>query len=320
MIARAAAALALLVSSALGCSPAPPPAVQGSASAEVPPPAVASVAPAPIAAPGAPAGATACGALGCLAFPDGRAALRQVLEDKPLALGVGEAHAQKAGAKVASSVKRFADEMLPELQGKASDLVIELMAPPSGCEEKKQEVKKKLEPVTNVQRETNQNEYVALGDAALKLGIQPHLLHPTCDDMKAVSAPGGDPVEKSLLLIARLMRESAEKVLARNAKAGVEKMVVLYGGALHNDLAPAAEGRDLAFGPPLVQLTHDRYVELDVFVPEFIGDSGLWTRFPWRPQYQRESMGGKAVLFTTAPRTHTILWPVSPAAPAAPAP
>jgi hypothetical protein len=263
----------------------------------------------------------ACGALDCHRYDTPLMAFRAVLARKPLVLGLGEAHGQKDAGGVPTSARRFTEEMLPELRGQASDLVIELMVPPSGCEKKtKVAVQKKLEKVTEHQAETNQNEYVTMGKAAEKLGIVPHLLFPTCADLEAVNAAGADSVDAALRLVGRLMRETAVKILARNERISVEKLVVLYGGALHNDVDPAPEARPYGFGPQLAAATKGRYVELDVFVPELVRDTGLWTRFAWYPHFDRKAHPESATLFTLAPASFTLILPASkaPAAEAAP--
>jgi hypothetical protein len=221
---------------------------------------------------------------------------------------------------VRSSAARFTAEMLPALKDLASDLVIELMAPPANCEKKtKAAVQRKVDKITETQADTNQSEYLTMGDEAKKLGIQPHLLHPTCEDFREINLPGADPTYAALRLVGRLMAQTAEKLLARNAQAGVERMIVLYGGAIHNDVEPSEAARDFAFGPPLVALTKGRYVELDVFVPELVRDTGLWTRFAWHPHFDKRAHPDKATLFNALPASFAMLVPATPAA-GAPAP
>lgn len=191
------------------------------------------VPPAPSVPP--PSDPNACGSLGCRLYDTPTAAFAAVLARRPLVLALGEAHAKKDTPGVASSAKRFTTEMLPELKDKASDLVLELMAPPTGCEAKTNAaVRRKVDKITEKQADTNQDEYLAMGNEAKKLGIEPHVLRPTCDDFKALNAMGADAVDVALQLIGRLMRETTEQLLDRNEKAGVDKVIVLYGGAIHN--------------------------------------------------------------------------------------
>lgn len=239
----------------------------------------------------------------CGWFDTPQAALAAILEDKPLVLAIGEAHAQK-GATVPSSAKRMTDVLLPELKGKASDLLVELMNPPTGCTKTTAEVKDKQKVVTQKQAETDQNEYVLMGDAARKLGIVPDLLRPTCDDLAQINDAGADAIDLSLRMIKRLTEAKVQQLRERDAKspADADKMVLTYGGAIHNDLAPPPERAAWAFGPDLAASTNGRYVELDVFVPEFIEDNDNWKKQEWYSDYDRSRASAKVTLFH--PREH----------------
>jgi hypothetical protein len=286
---RALVAFFAITSPACKCTPTEAPAPSATASSEPP----------------------SCGALACRLYEAPGDAFRAVLEQKPLVLAVGEAHAQKATPGVTSSAKRFTTDMLPALAGKASDLILELMAPPSGCEQEKKAATKEIGKVTAPQAETNQNEYVAMGDAAKTLGIEPHLIHPTCDDIKAITAPGTDPTDASLRLIARLLRETTKKALSRNERGGVEKIVVVYGGAMHNDVSPSEATQDYGYGPDLVAFTKGRYVELDLFVPELVQDHGLWPKFVWYSHFDKAAHPDKTTMFAPLPSSFTILLPAT---------
>ncbi len=281
-------------------------------------PTQAAASPAPPAASGQPAvqSSNRCGALDCRTFPSAVAALSEVLAEKPVVLGVGEAHALKGMEHIPSTTKRFTDDFLPVLKGKTSDLIVELMLPNAGCEAKKQEVAKRQEAVTKPQAESNQNQYLVLGQTARKHGIAPDILRPTCEDLTRITEAGSGDVGVMLETIARLAREKVEHLLTLNEKDGRKSMVVAYGGALHNDIA-AREGREAwTFGPALTERTGGRYVELDLIVPEFIKDSETWRALPWYPHYDRKKLGGSAVLFRVAPNSYVLVFPeTAPAKP-----
>ena len=205
------------------------------------------------AAPAAPAGAAkpGCAALGCRLFDSPAQAFRAILDEKPIIVAIGEAHAQKGAEGVPSSAKRFTTELLPTLEGRASDLLVELMAPPSGCKAKAEAVRKKQKVVTERQADTNQNEYVTMGNEARKRGVVPDLLRPTCADMDAINTAGPDAIAASLTTIARLTKVKVKALVDRNTRAGAEKIVVTYGGAMHNDATPPRERAEWSFGPDL---------------------------------------------------------------------
>lgn len=253
-------------------------------------------------APSAAAGAAPCGAMGCMQYDTPEQALERVLASGPLVLAVGEAHVQKGQQGVASATKRFS-AMLPALRGRASDLLVELMVPArladgGACVQVAQAVREKQKVVTQTQASTNQNEYVAMGDTARKLGVVPDLLRPTCEDLAAIDRAGPDMVAVSLETIARLTRAKVEQLVDRNARtpADANKLVLTYGGALHNDLVTTPERSKWVFGPDLLVYTKGRYVELDLYVPELIEDSDTWKKLEWYPHYDRDKLGGKVTL------------------------
>jgi hypothetical protein len=250
-----------------------------------------------------------CGALDCRTFPSAIAALSEVLAEDPVVLGVGEAHALKGMEHIPSTTKRFTEDFLPALKGRTSDLIVELMLPNAGCEAKKREVAKRQEAVTKPQAESNQNQYLVLGQTARKHGIAPDILRPSCEDLTRITEAGGGDVGVMLETIARLARQKVEQLVALNEKDGRKSMVVAYGGALHNDIA-AREGRETwTFGPALTERTGGRYVELDLIVPEFIKDSETWRALPWYSHYDRRKLGSKAVLFRVAPKSYVLVFP-----------
>jgi hypothetical protein len=230
----------------------------------------------------------------------------------PLVVGVGEAHAPK-GATVPSSAKRFADDLLPALSGRASDLLVELMMPPAACVDATAEVRHAQQPVTSRESEHNQDDYVAMGARARGLGIVPDMLRPSCADMDAVRAAGDGAVAASLDLIARLTRTQAERLVDRDARSDADrgKIVIVYGGMLHNDLAPSPEAAAWSYAPAVAAHVQRRFVSIDLVVPEFIGDDDTWRALPWRSRYDRAEMGSKATLLKTGERSYVLVFAAS---------
>jgi hypothetical protein len=240
----------------------------------------------------------------CRQFDTLRDAFAAALEGKPLVVAVGEAHAQRGKEGILSSAKRFTEEVLPLFQGRASDLIVELMMParlPDGgaCVTTAVSVKEKQQAVTRQQQSTNQSEYVTMGNRARALGIIPDLLRPTCDDLAAIDRAGDDMIDVSLQTIKRLTAAKVIQQLERNEKtpADQDKMVITYGGALHNDLVPPAERAAWSFGPELSKRTGGRYVEIDLYVSDFIEDTETWKKLEWYPHWDKRKLGGKVTMF-----------------------
>jgi hypothetical protein len=235
----------------------------------------------------------------------------------PLVLGLGEAHAPK-GATVPSAARRFTGDLLPLLAGRASDLLLELMMPPVGCVDAVAEVRREQEPVTSRHAEGDADEYVAMGERARQLGIVPDMLRPTCADMNSIErASSADVIDLSLMTIARLSGGQAARLVDRDALSDADrgKMVVVYGGALHNDLSPPPEAARWSYAPELDARVGGRFAAIDLVVPEFIGLDATWARLPWWPHYDKGRLGRKATLFRTAPRSFVLVFPVAAPSP-----
>jgi hypothetical protein len=134
---------------------------------------------------------------------------------------------------------------LPSLHGRASHLVVELLNPDPRCAAATREVRRVQEPVTAAQAENNQSDYVALGTHAKALGIEPFVLSPTCDEFRAIATAGSGAMDAMLSSIARVTSRMLRGALVKNRAAGRSALVIGYGGALHNDIAPAPEKLEL---------------------------------------------------------------------------
>ena len=255
-----------------------------------------------------PGGARACGELGCQAFPDAAAALEHVLGEAPRVLAVGEAHAQSSGPKSASATRRFMDQLLPRLAPRAADLVIEIWTANGSCGKVERKVQEQQAAVTAPQAASNQNEFLELGHRAKALAIQPHALVPSCEQYQKIAGAGAADIEEMLRMIRDVTQRDVEQLLAQRA---ADRLIVAYGGAMHNDLAPRQGREDFSFGPQLAKLTSDRYVELDLVIPEQIKDNETWRALPWYPHYSRERAGDEAYLFSWAPHAYVLLFPKS---------
>jgi hypothetical protein len=250
-----------------------------------------------------------CGELACKAFTDPGAAFDFVLREAPRVLAVGEAHAQGAGPKLASSTRRFMDGLLPRLAPRASDLVIELWVGSGACGKVEQKVQKQQAEVTAPQAATNQNEFLELGHRAKALGIMPHALVPSCDQYQKIAGAGASDIAEMLTMIKSVTARDVQELLS---KRPADRLIVAYGGAMHNDLVPRPGREDFSFGPLLEQATKGGYVELDLVIPEQIKDTEAWRALPWYPHYSASKAGTDTYLFSWAPHAYALIFPRSP--------
>lgn len=306
---RAAAAL-LVVASAAACGRGAP-----RASTSEPGDAASAVSSAEAESRPTPAGATPCvpplvAKLGvrasCLSFASPEDAFRHVLATRPQVLAVGEAHAQKGTEHLASTTRRFTEQLLPVVAPLASDVVVELWAPDPRCMREVAKVDQAQKPVTAAQASSNKNEYETLGVRAKAAGVTPWLLRPTCDDFSLLADAGTEAVSSMLGLVRSLTARKVRELVARQdgRDGAAPRTVLAYGGLMHNDLLPPPSTRDFAFGPELAE--EMRYAELDLVVPEYVKDSPTWQALPWYPAWpelRARLTGGDA---GAAPRTHLL--------------
>jgi hypothetical protein len=263
-----------------------------------------------------PASAVACGTAGpaCLRFASNADAFRWVLAHEPVILAIGEAHAQKGSEGVASATKRFTESMAPLLENRASDLLVEAWAGDPKCQKEVKQVATAQKPVQQAQAQSNGNEYLTLGSRAKALGVTPHLLRPSCDDYANLADAGADVITASLGLIKRLTQSDATQMWKRNEAAKTGKLVVTYGGAMHNDLAPSDALRGYSFGPELWAATAGRYVELDLIVPEYVKQTEAWEKLPWFAAFQADkAVRDKPTLYRLADRSFVLVFAATPA-------
>jgi hypothetical protein len=255
------------------------------------------------------AASDACGPFECHWFDIGADALGFVLADAPVALGVGEAHALAGTEHLASTARRFSEELLPSLQGRASHLIVELLNPDPRCAAATREVRRAQEPVTAPQSKQNHSDYIALGTQARALGIEPFVLSPTCDEFRAIADAGDGAIDAMLTTIARVTSRMLRGALAKNRALGRSALVVGYGGALHNDITPAEAKIGWSYGPDLVAFTGSRYVELDLIVREFIKDTDAWRALPWYEHFHAERGSNRWLVMRTAAHRYALFFP-----------
>jgi hypothetical protein len=216
----------------------------------------------------APDAGTLCGPTPCQAFKTSRAAFEQVLEQPALVLGIGEYHELEGAAKAQSAIKRFTQELLPALKGTATSLVVETWMTNGRCGDVEKKTTAQVKKVTQ-RPDTTEDEVTTLLDRSYENGLANHILVLDCDEYRSMLDTSGRlDAEKSLLLVRRKVEEKALEVRAKQEGGVPGKLLILYGGAIHNDLQPAEEWKAYSFGPSLDAALDGGYVELDLVVPE----------------------------------------------------
>jgi len=237
-------------------------------------------------------------------FSGAAAALEHVLKKHdPLAVGFGEFHQKTDSVKVRSAVRRFAEQLVDPLARRASDLVVETWITKGSCGKQEKQVVKQVETATK-RPEATESEVVKLLKRAKGAGIRPHILEVGCDDYKQLLGAGKVDYAKLLGMITRHLRGKAEKLVTLRGKkpaaarppGGPRRLVVVYGGALHNDLYPYDDLKDFTFGEALKVKTGGRYVEVDLYVPEYVQKDKNLAKERWFPLLRLASPRGVVLI------------------------
>jgi hypothetical protein len=257
----------------------------------------------------ADAGTPLCGTAPCQSFKTSRAAFEQVLKSNPTVLGVGEYHELQGSPKVKSAIKRFTEDMLPTLKGKAASLVVETWMTNGRCGEAEKQATAEVKKVTQ-RPDTTEDEVTTLLDRSFDNGLANHILVLTCDEYRSMLDQDGTlDSEKSLKLVRRKIEEKALEVREKEEGGLPGKLLVLYGGALHNDLVPLEDYKDYSFGPSLQAALHGGYRELDLLVPEYVEKDDDLVKEDWFAPALKLAAGGATVLVTPHPDVYMLVFP-----------
>ncbi len=302
----------LAVAVACSASPAPkPPAPLSPPVASTPTP----LASASTSAPPVKPRFTTCGALDCRLYDDVATAVQDILDDeKPLVVGFGESHARKDKGAFPSSAQRFTNELVPVFKGRASNLSLELMSAPSGCEKATKTVKKDLAEVGKNQKVNDADEYVTLGLTARDAGITVTQLAPSCAEFAALTKSKSVNLDL-MLLIKKLTVKEIGAILA-SPKHPADKLVLVYGGAYHTEPDAPEERADFSFASDVAKLVDGRYASIHLFVREFV--DATWNDWPWYASFDPKAHPDKVTVFHGKPKHWVILTSASTPAGKAP--
>jgi hypothetical protein len=247
-----------------------------------------------------------CGDHSCTRFDSAKDALFPlILERRARLIAFGEAHAP-AGYSGVPTVQLFTESLLPKLASGSSHLLVELLQPPKeGCQRERKIAQEESTEVTQGQADSNQNEYLALGVTAHKLGVTPDILYASCEDMARIAAPEGGVVAM-MEAIASLSAVTLAKYLKTTRKG--RPLVLAYGGALHNDAVPRPSRASWSYGPKMLEATEGSYLEIDLIVPELIQDTESWRSFAWYDAYQALDHKEGAVLMKWGQHSYSLFF------------
>jgi hypothetical protein len=235
-------------------------------------------------------------------------AVAALLRDPGGVIAFGELHQTKATAHVRSALARFTDDILPVVAPHAAHLIVETWVTRGACGESEARVTEDVARTTERPVET-ENEIVKLLRRAKELGVAPHVLDIGCDEYRLLAAGQGVDYEKLLSITNAHLERAIRQALALPRAPG-RALVVVYGGALHNDLYPDPALARFSFGRAIFALTHGAYREVDLYVPEMVEGLPALKVEPWyRPWKRAAGRGGESgVVVRRSDRSAILIW------------
>lgn len=229
----------------------------------------------------------------------------------PLMVGIGEIHQNEDTVQTRSALVRFTEDMLPSAADQTADLVVETWVSTGRCGEVEKKVTKEVDEVIERPAAT-EDETLRLLKAAAARNIKPHVLEMSCDDYRRIyEADGGTDYFLLLQTVGERLGHKATAVRAARQKDGeaAKPLTLIYGGGLHNDLTPPEMWAAVTFGPATAAVVgKERYLELDLVVPEFAAASKVLQQEPWMPAVQAAAAPDSVALIRLDERSYILVF------------
>jgi hypothetical protein len=245
---------------------------------------------------------------GAGSFPSAGQAVQAFLRQADGVIAFGELHQTARTAGVRSTLSRFTDEILPAIAPHAAHLIVETWVSRGTCGEAEKRVTADVARTTERPAET-ENEIVRLLRRAKELGVAPHVLDVDCHEYQTVQTGGRVDYDRLLTLTRTHLQRAIEQALALPRPKGQGSWVVVYGGALHNDLEPAPALAAYSFGPAIDQRTAGKYWEVDLYVPELVDALPALRGERWYPVWKAAARPDATTVIQRSPRSAVVLFP-----------
>ena len=215
-------------------------------------------------------------------YPDLASAFKAIVPADARVIGFGELHSRTDRAQVKSSLARFTTDGLPTLADRLSDLIIETWIVDPKCGQAAKTATAKVEIKVRRPQETK-SEIAQLAETARAAKVQPHAMKLSCADYEKVAPSKGEVLPDVMLglITKELGRIADEAVKHRDKEPGHRPLIAVYGGGLHNDRFPAEGVADWSYAARIDELTGNKFVEIDLIVPELAEGDPAQTTQQW---------------------------------------
>ncbi|MDX2090495.1 MAG: hypothetical protein SFX73_21735 [Kofleriaceae bacterium] len=221
---------------------------------------------------------------------------------------VGEYHPTRRTAQTASPLARFTSDIIDQMMPRARHLVVEAWTD-TGCGGDGRRAGQQIAQVIG-RPPAQKSDIEALVMKSAKNRLATHGLQMTCLERGSLLDRMGHVDFLRLLELVTEKLQATTKALVDN-----ERAVIVYGGALHNDLYPRWPLGALSYAEPLQQDLGGGVVEIDLIVPEVVAPLAMIRNEGWFPLLGR-SAPGRTLVWERGPGSYVLILPAQSLEPA----
>lgn len=244
-----------------------------------------------------------CDELAFREFPDTSAAITAILDEVGPAkvYAVGEYHPTRATSGQRSPLSRFTGDIMDLLVPRSRHLVVETWLD-EDCAAAGRQIRKEVQDATGRPPSTG-TEIEALVMRSRKNKLETHGLPMTCIEHGSLLDPTGRvDFLKLLELVTEKLGATARSLVSD------DRAVIVYGGALHNDLYPRWPLADLSYAQGLQKDLGGGVVELDLVVPEVVAPMQMVRLDDWFPLLGRAAPD-RVIVWERGPASYVVILP-----------
>jgi hypothetical protein len=215
---------------------------------------------------------------------------------------IGEYHPTRTSVARTSPLARFTTDIVEMLEPRAQHLIVEAWLDDTCRSTDAEAVQMQVLRVTN-RSPAQATDLQALLAASKTMKIQTHGLPMTCIEHASVlDGQGKVDFLRLLLLVTEKLNDTTRTMVASG------RDVIVYGGALHNDLYPPWPLDELSYAAPLAQQLGGGVLEIDLVVPEIVAPMAMVRREGWFPLLSRAAPD-RVIVWNRGPNSYVVILP-----------
>lgn len=222
--------------------------------------------------------------------PNTTSAIAMILAENPTpqVYAIGEYHQTRAAIARTSPLARFSQEIIKLLEPHAKHLVVETW----------------LDSECAALPSHTDFEVAHMMATGIKDGLVAHTLPITCIEFDSAFDASG---HMNFLLLLEMVTDKLAETTRKLVTSDPDHAVIVYGGALHNDLYPRWPLDELSYARPMAQ-DGIRVLEIDLVVPEVVAHMPMVRDESWFPLLGRASPD-RVIVWDRGPGSYVVILP-----------